>query len=86
MCRLPGCPCLTRGHLDARGSPLSQLFGHVTPYGTFRLVDPGFTAPSEVLTFCVYNPDTQMKDAMRVTRMQEEIKRTNPCRGVCVSF
>jgi predicted permease len=36
-------------------------------------VDPGFTAPSEVQTFRVYIPETQVKDPMRVLRMQEDI-------------
>jgi predicted permease len=43
---------------------------------TFRAltrVNPGFAAPSEVQTFRVYIPDTQMKDPMAVVRIQEEI-------------
>jgi predicted permease len=45
---------------------------------TFRAltrVDPGFAAPSEVQTFRVDIPDTQVKDPERVVRMQEEISR-----------
>jgi predicted permease len=43
---------------------------------TFRAltrVDPGFTAPSTLQTFRVDIPDTEVKDAERVVRMQEEI-------------
>src|SRR5208337_2727452 len=43
---------------------------------TFRAltgVDPGFVAPSEVQTFRVDIPDTQVKDPERVVRMEEEI-------------
>jgi predicted permease len=43
---------------------------------TFRAltrVDPGFTTPSEVQTFRVYIPETQVKDPTRVVRIQEEI-------------
>ncbi len=43
---------------------------------TFRAltrVDPGFIAPSEVQTFRVAIPDTQVKDPERVLRIQEEI-------------
>ena len=43
---------------------------------TFRAltrVDPGFTAPSQLQTFRVDIPDTEVKDAERVVRMQEEI-------------
>ena len=43
---------------------------------TFRAltrVNPGFDAPSEVLTFRAYIPDTQVKDPARVVRIEEEI-------------
>jgi len=43
---------------------------------TFRAltsVDPGFVAPSQLQTFRVNIPDTQVKEAERVTRLQEEI-------------
>jgi predicted permease len=43
---------------------------------TFRAltgVDPGFVAPSELQTFRVDIPDTQVKEPERVTRIQEEI-------------
>jgi len=43
---------------------------------TFRAltgVDPGFVAPSQVQTFRVDIPDTQVKEPDRVTRIQEEI-------------
>jgi predicted permease len=43
---------------------------------TFRAlsrVDPGFALPSEVQTFRVDIPDTQVKDPERVVRIQEEI-------------
>ena len=45
---------------------------------TFRAltgVDPGFVAPSELRTFRVNIPDTQVKEPERVTRLQEEILR-----------
>jgi predicted permease len=45
---------------------------------TFRAltrVDPGFTAPSEIQTFSVDIPDTQVKDPERVVHIQEEILR-----------
>lgn len=45
---------------------------------TFRAltqVDPGFVAPSEVQTFRVDIPETQVKDPERVVRIQEEILR-----------
>ena len=45
---------------------------------TFRAltrVAPGFTAPSELQTFRVDIPDTDVKDPERVARMQEEILR-----------
>jgi len=45
---------------------------------TFRAltsVDPGFVAPSELQTFRVNIPDTQVKEPERVTRLQEEILR-----------
>jgi predicted permease len=43
---------------------------------TFRAltgVDPGFVAPSELQTFRVDIPDTQVKEPERVVRLQEEI-------------
>ena len=43
---------------------------------TFRAltrVDPGFTAPSELQTFRVDIPDTEVKDPERVVRIQEEM-------------
>jgi predicted permease len=43
---------------------------------TFRAltgVDPGFVAPSQLQTFRVNIPDTQVKEPERVTRLQEEI-------------
>ena len=43
---------------------------------TFRAltgVDPGFVAPSELQTFRVDIPDTQVKDPERVVRIQEEV-------------
>ena len=43
---------------------------------TFRAltrVNPGFDAPSEVLTFRADIPDTQVKDQARVARIEEEI-------------
>ena len=43
---------------------------------TFRAltgVDPGFVAPSELQTFRIDIPDTQVKDPERVVRIQEEI-------------
>ncbi len=43
---------------------------------TFRAltgVDPGFIAPSQVQTFRLDIPDTQVKDPERVVRMEEEI-------------
>ena len=43
---------------------------------TFRAltgVDPGFVAPSQLQTFRVDIPDTQVKDPERVVRLQEEI-------------
>src|SRR5262249_11934721 len=43
---------------------------------TFRAltrVDPGFVAPSEVQTFRVDIPETQVKEPERVVRIQEEI-------------
>jgi len=43
---------------------------------TFRAltgVDPGFVAPSELQTFRVDIPDTQVKEPERVVRMEEEI-------------
>jgi predicted permease len=45
---------------------------------TFRAltrVDPGFTAPSQLQTFRIDIPDTEVKDAERVVRIQEEILR-----------
>src|SRR6516164_2404892 len=45
---------------------------------TFRAltrVDPGFTAPSQLQTFRIDIPDTDVKDPERVARMQEEILR-----------
>ena len=38
-------------------------------------VDPGFVAPSEVETFRLYVPETQIKDATRVTLLYQEISR-----------
>jgi hypothetical protein len=43
---------------------------------TFRSltrVDPGFAVPSQVQTFRLYIPDTQVKDPTRVARIEEEI-------------
>jgi predicted permease len=43
---------------------------------TFRAlthVDPGFVAPSEIQTFRVDIPDTQIKDAARVVRTEQQI-------------
>jgi putative ABC transport system permease protein len=43
---------------------------------TFRSltrVDPGFVAPSEIQTFRVDIPETQVKDPVRVVRMEQEI-------------
>ena len=43
---------------------------------TFRAltrIDPGFTGPSELQTFRIDIPDTEVKDAERVVRMQEAI-------------
>ena len=45
---------------------------------TFRAltgIDPGFVAPSQLQTFRVNIPDTQVKEPERVTRLQEEILR-----------
>ena len=45
---------------------------------TFRAltkVDPGFVAPSEVETFRVYIPETQIKDSTRVALLYQEISR-----------
>jgi predicted permease len=45
---------------------------------TFRAltgVDPGFVAPSELQTFRVDIPDSQIKEPERVTRLQEELLR-----------
>lgn len=39
-------------------------------------VNPGFEAPSEVLTFRVYIPETQVKDSTRVFRIEQEISQT----------
>jgi predicted permease len=38
-------------------------------------VDPGFVAPSEVETFRLYVPETQIKNATRVTLLYQEISR-----------
>jgi predicted permease len=46
---------------------------------TFRAltrVNPGFEAPSEVLTFRVYIPETQVKDPARVFRIEQAISQT----------
>lgn len=43
---------------------------------TFRALNsvaPGFSSPSEVQTFRIYIPETQVKDSVRVVRIQKEI-------------
>jgi putative ABC transport system permease protein len=43
---------------------------------TFRAltrVNPGFVAPSQLQTFCVYIPDAQVRDSERVVRVEKEI-------------
>jgi len=55
---------------------LVLLIGSGLMIRTFRAltgVDPGFIAPSQLQTFRVDIPDTQVKEPERVTRLQEEI-------------
>lgn len=47
----------------------------IRTFRTLISVDPGFVAPSEVQTFRVYLPDTQVKDPERAARVEEEISR-----------
>jgi predicted permease len=54
---------------------LVLLVGSGLMIRTFRAltrVNPGFVAPSELQTFCVFIPDAQVKDE-RVTRVEKEI-------------
>lgn len=55
----------------------------IRTFRTLTQVDPGFVAPAEIQTFRVDIPETQVKDAERVIRIQEQIShKTEAIPGV----